>query len=108
MENDDPPQSMQPRMPPPADSVRGIASEEFLFHLYRGAELLQDARDHEAKEELEAALALQPRDAKGQDLLAVVYFRLGLYPRAIHIYEDLRRDAPKEATLLVNLSLIHI
>lgn len=108
MENDDPPQSMQPRMPAPADSVRGVASEEFLFHLYRGAELLQDARDHEAKEELEAALALQPRDAKGQDLLAVVYFRLGLYPRAIHIYEDLRRDAPKEATLLVNLALCYL
>ena len=71
--------------PPSADSVREVASEEFLFHLYRGAELLQDARVHEAKEELEAALDLQPRDPKGQDLLAVVYFRLGLYPRAIQI-----------------------
>ena len=107
MENDSPSQSMQPR-PPSVDSARGVASEEFLFHLYRGAELLQDARIHEAKEELEAALSLQPRDSKGQDLLAVVYFRLGLYPRAIQIYEALRRDAPKEAALLVNLALCYL
>ena len=91
-----------------ADSVRGIASEEFLFHLYRGAEMLQDSRVHEAKEELEAALALQPRDFKGQDLLAGVYFRLGLYPRAISIYEELRRHHPGEAALLVNLALCYL
>ncbi|CAN5538411.1 hypothetical protein BH09MYX1_BH09MYX1_07730 [soil metagenome] len=108
MENDSPPLSMQPRSTPSADSVRGVASEEFLFHLYRCAELLQDARIHEAKEELEAALSHQPRDAKWQDLLAVVYFRLGLYPRAIQIYETLRRDAPKEGTLLVNLALCYL
>jgi len=94
--------------PPPNDSVREIASEEFLFHLYRGAELLQDARVHEAKEELEAALHLQPRDPKGQDLLAVVYFRLGLYPRAIQIYEQLHRDNPRDTALLVNLALCYL
>lgn len=93
---------------PHADSVRGVASEEFLFHLYRGAEMLQDSRVHEAKEELEAALALQPRDFKGQDLLAGVYFRLGLYPRAISIYEELRRHHPGEAALLVNLALCYL
>ncbi len=109
MENDPSPLSMQPRSAATGvDSVRGVASEEFLFHLYRGAELLQDARNHEAKEELEAALSLQPRDAKGQDLLAVVYFRLGMYPRAIQIYEELRREAPKEPTLLVNLALCYL
>ena len=90
------------------DASRAIASEEFLFHLYRGAEMLQDSRVHEAKEELEAALALQPQDFKGQDLLAGVYFRLGLYPRAISIYEDLRRHHPGEAALLVNLSLCYL
>ena len=95
-------------VPRPSDSVREVASEEFLFHLYRGAELLQDARVHEAKEELEAALHLQPRDSKGQDLLAVVYFRLGLYPRAIHIYEQLHRDNPNDNALLVNLALCYL
>jgi hypothetical protein len=83
-------------------------TEDFLFHLYRGSELLQDNRVHEAKDELEQALKLQPRDAKGQDLLAVVYFRLGLYPRAIEIYEELIQEYPREAALTQNLSLCYL
>src|SRR4029079_2679341 len=78
------------------------------FHLYRGSELLQDNRALEAKEELERALHLQPHDAKGQDLLAVVYFRLGLYPRAIAIYEQLRRTSPRDPALLLNLALCYL
>src|SRR6187549_3237023 len=77
---------------PPSDS----SNEDFLFHLYRGSELLQDNRVHEAKEELERAIHLQPRDSKGQDLLAVVYFRLGVYPRAIAIFEQLRKKNPRD------------
>jgi uncharacterized protein (AIM24 family) len=88
----------------PTDS----SNEDFLFHLYRGSELLQDNRVHEAKEELERALHLQPRDSKGQDLLAVVYFRLGLYPRAINIYEQLRRTNPNDTALLLNLALCYL
>ena len=84
------------------------ATEDFLFHLYRGSELLQDNRVHEAKEELEQALKLQPRDSKGQDLLAVVYFRLGLYPRAIEIYEELMHEFPNDAALAQNLSLSYL
>ena len=45
-----------------------------------------------AKEELERALRMQPRDVEGQGLLGVVYFRLGMYPRAIEISERLSRD----------------
>ncbi|MDF2696904.1 MAG: Tetratricopeptide 2 repeat protein [Labilithrix sp.] len=88
----------------PADS----SNEDFLFHLYRGSELLQDNRVHEAKEELERALHLQPRDSKGQDLLGVVYFRLGLYPRAIQIYEQLRRKNTSDTALLLNLALCYL
>lgn len=84
------------------------SAEDFLFHLYRGSELLQDNRVHQAKEELEAALRLQPRDPKGQDLLAIVYFRLGLYPRAIEIYEELVRAFPKDASLQNNLALCYL
>lgn len=84
------------------------SAEDFLFHLYRGSELLQDDRVHQAKEELEAALRLQPRDPKGQDLLAVVYFRLGLYPRAIEIYEELVRAFPTDASLGNNLALCYL
>src|SRR5437773_10638025 len=89
-------------------SVNQDATEDFLFHLYRGSELLQDNRVHEAKEELEQALHLQPRDAKGQDLLGVVYFRLGLFPRAIAIYEQLRRKNPRDTALLLNLALCYL
>lgn len=94
--------------PPSSQTPSEAANEDFLFHLYRGSELLQDNRVHEAKEELERALHLQPRDAKGQDLLAVVYFRLGLYPRAIAIYEQLRRKNPRDTALLLNLALCYL
>jgi hypothetical protein len=89
-------------------AAQAETTEDFLFHLYRGSELLQDNRVHEAKDELEQALKLQPRDAKGQDLLAVVYFRLGLYPRAIEIYEELIHEYPREAALTQNLSLCYL
>lgn len=85
-----------------------IASEDFLFHLYRGSELLQDNRVHEAKEELEMAIRLQPLDPQGQDLLGVVYFRLGMYPRAIEIFEQLVREYPEERTPRVNLALCYL
>jgi hypothetical protein len=79
--------------------------EDFLYHLYRGSELLMQDRVVEAKEELERALELQPQDAKGQDLLAGVYFRLGVYPRAIEIWRRLVDAYPRDATLRVNLAL---
>ena len=95
--------------PPRAvDSTREGADEDFLFHLYRGSELLQDNRVHEAQEALESALTLQPRDAKGQDLLAVVYFRIGHYPRAIQIYEQLRSYSPNDPALKLNLALCYL
>lgn len=93
---------------PESDTNDEAANEDFLFHLYRGSELLQDNRAHEAKEELERALHIQPHDTKGQDLLAVVYFRLGLYPRAISIYEQLRRTSPRDPALLLNLALCYL
>lgn len=93
------------REPP---SSADVAGEDFLFHLYRGSELLQDNRVHDAKAELEQALSLQPEDPKGQDLLAIVYFRLGMYPRAIAIYERLIRDHPQAITPRVNLALSYL
>ncbi len=89
---------------PPSRTFDG---EDFLFHLYRGSELLQDNCVSEAKEELERALSMQPRDTEGQGLLGVVYFRLGLYPRAISIYEDIIRACPREVTPRINLALCY-
>ena len=85
-----------------------MATEDFLFHLYRGSELLQDNRILEAKEELEQALTMQPADAKGQDLLGAVYFRLGLYPRAIQIYEGLEGQFPSDVSIKINLALCYL
>ncbi len=92
----------------PPDSTREVATEDFLYHLYRGSELLQDNRVLEAKEELEQALTMQPADAKGQDLLGAVYFRLGLYPRAIQIYEGLEAQFPGDVSIKINLALCYL
>ena len=110
----DEPSATESRRPSPStdlatnDQPMDSSNEDFLFHLYRGSELLQDNRVHEAKEELERAIHLQPLDSKGQDLLAVVYFRLGLYPRAIQIYEQLRRRNENDTALLLNLALCYL
>lgn len=80
--------------------------EDFLYHLSRGSEFLLDDRVVEAKEELERALEYRPEDAKGQDLLAGSYFRLGVYPRAIEIWRRLVRRFPDDPTLRVNLGLV--
>lgn len=84
----------------------GSAHDDFVYHLHRGSSLLLNEQVSDAKEELERALALQPRDAKSQDLLAGVYYQLGLYPRAIRLWSGLVRSIPKEPTLRVNLALV--
>ncbi len=96
---------MSPSDAPPS---AGRYDQEFLYHLYRGSELLQDNSVDEAKAELERALKLQPKDAEGQGLLGIVYFRLGMYPRAIEIYEQLEITAPSEITPKINLALCYL
>ena len=99
--------------PPPGAAVPEAPSaaalgEEFLFHLYRGSELLQENQIYEAKTELELAMSFQPKDVEGQSLLGVTYFRLGHYPRAIQIYEELVRVRPTEVAPRVNLGLCYL
>jgi tetratricopeptide (TPR) repeat protein/uncharacterized protein (AIM24 family) len=101
----DAPGAPESENPAPSSAFNG---EDFLFHLYRGSELLQDNCVSEAKEELERALRFQPRDSEGQGLLGIVYFRLGMYPRAIGIYEDLIRNYPNEISPKVNLALCYL
>src|ERR1700723_3242246 len=86
-----------------SESSREVSQEDFLFHLYRGSELLQENRVLEAKEELESALTMQPSDPKGQDLLGAVYFRLGMCPRALQIYEGIETSFTNAASIKVNL-----
>lgn len=83
----------------------GALDEEFLYHLSRGSEFLIANQVVEAKEELEKALSYRPLDARSQDLLASVYFRLGVYPRAIEIWQNLVTTHGDDVALRVNLGL---
>lgn len=78
---------------------------QIVFHLTRGAALLEQGRTGEAKAAIDRALALSPEDPQGQCLLANAYFRLGLYPNAIEIWQKLVVSHPVDSTLRVNLSL---
>ena len=82
--------------------------DEFLQQLYRGGELLAQGKVIEAKDFLERAYQLQPRNEKGQNLLGLTYFKLGLFDRAAEIYEALVRDNPVDPTLRVNLGLVYL
>ncbi len=82
--------------------------EEFLTNLYRGGELLAAGKVIEAKDYLERAHALQPKNEKGQNLLGLTYFKLGLFDRAAEIYEALVRENPVDPTLRVNLGLVYL
>lgn len=90
---------------PPGQEVAG---EDFLFYLSRGCELLKDNQIEPAKEALELAIGLQPRDLRGQGLLGVVYFRLGMYPRAIELFQQIVVAYPDEISPKVNLSLCFV
>ena len=81
---------------------------EFLEALYRGGELLAAGQVAEAKEHLERAHALHPEDEKGQNLLGLTCFKLGLFERAGDIYSLLVRANPADPTLRVNLGLVYL
>ncbi len=81
---------------------------EHLQHLYRGGELLAAGKVIEAKDFLERAHKLQPKNEKGQNLLGLTYFKLGLFDRAAEIYEMLVRENPVDPTLRVNLGLVYL
>ncbi|HEX4622100.1 MAG TPA: tetratricopeptide repeat protein, partial [Myxococcaceae bacterium] len=82
--------------------------EEFLYALYRGGELLGAGKVIEAKDHLERAFKLQPKNEKAQNLLGLTYFKLGLFDRAAEIYEMLVRENPADPTLRVNLGLVYL
>ncbi len=82
--------------------------DDFLFHLVQGGELMRSGRMVEAKEHLEKAVSLKPDNARGQNMLGLVYFKLGLYQRAIDIGRSLIERYPEDVTLHVNLAMIHL
>jgi len=86
---------------------RSMATEEFLLLLHRSSELLRDDRSEEARNYLEEAFDAQPGDHSGQAALALVYFKLGLYPRALAIYSRLLDDHRDDPVLRLNLALVY-
>src|SRR3990172_9024286 len=91
-----------------ADADDGTVDEEFLRHLFRGGELLTGGLVDQAREALEKAYALQPKNPKAQNLLGLTYFKLGVFDKAAEIYEILVRDNPVDPTLRVNLGLVYL
>ncbi len=87
---------------------KGESDNEFLHQLYTGGELLAAGKVIEAKDYLERAHQMQPKNEKGQNLLGLTYFKLGLFDRASEIYEALVRENPTDPTLRVNLGLVYL
>jgi uncharacterized protein (AIM24 family) len=74
----------------------------------RGTELLAAGKNEEARDELERAAHLRPRNLKAHNLLGLTYFKLGLLDRAVGVYERLVQESPRDATLRTNLGLVHL
>jgi uncharacterized protein (AIM24 family) len=89
-------------------STEPATEEVFLASLYKGGELLASGKVVEAREHLEKAHQLEPKNDKAQNLLGLTYFKLGLFEQAAHIYELLVHDNPTDPTLRVNLGLVHL
>lgn len=86
---------------------RSATTEEFLLHLHRSSELLRTERAADARTAIEMAFDAQPKDPTGQASMALVYFKLGLYPRAIAIYEKLVATHPDDPVIRLNLALVY-
>ena len=85
-----------------------MTEKAYLQHLTRGGELLRSDRVHDAKSELEKALALKPGDGKILNLLGLACFRLEDYGRALEIYRDLVAKQPYDSSLRLNLGLVFL
>jgi hypothetical protein len=86
--------------------ARASATEEFLIQLHRTTELLRANRHEDARRTLADAFEAQADDPSGQASLALVYFKLGLYPRALSLYRRLVEEYPADPVLSLNLSLV--
>jgi len=81
---------------------------DFVHRLVRGSELLSGGDASGARALLEQALRLQPGNERGQNLLALSYFKLGMFQRAEELYRALIVDHPDDATLRMNLGLVFL
>lgn len=79
---------------------------DFVHRLVRGADLLQAGDADQSRVMLERALQLRPNNERGQNLLALSYFKLGQLDQAENIYRTLSLAHPEDAALRVNLGLV--
>lgn len=79
---------------------------DFVHRLVRGADLLQAGDADQSRVMLERALRLRPDNERGQNLLALSYFKLGQLDQAERIYRTLSAAHPEDAALRVNLGLV--
>ncbi|HUT99901.1 MAG TPA: tetratricopeptide repeat protein [Myxococcota bacterium] len=82
--------------------------DDFLYHFYRGSEMLSCGRLEEAREHLEKAGELKPDNSRCQNLLGLVYLKLSNFEQSIAIYRGLVERFPEEETLRVNLASVYI
>jgi uncharacterized protein (AIM24 family) len=90
-----------------ADEVEGI-DEEFLYHLNRGSELLSRGEADGAREQLERAQDLRPKDSKVLGLLGQTYYKLARYEDATAAWQRVVDDNPVEPAARVNLGLANL
>lgn len=81
---------------------------DYLHFLYQGSEHLSAGDLNGAREALEKSYRLKPRHQKTASLLALTYFKLGVYDRALDLYHQLCDDHPTDPTLRVNMALVHL
>lgn len=80
--------------------------EDLAYYLEQGDEHLAHHRLEDARIALERAYQIEPEDSRTQNLLGLVYFKLGLLEAARALYDRLVVDHPSEAPLWVNLGLV--
>lgn len=84
------------------------ASDDVAPLLSQANELINRNELPPARDLLERAISLQPKNQKVQSLLGMACFKLGHLERAAELYELLVRENPVEPTLRVNLGLVYL
>ena len=80
----------------------------FLLHLQKGKEYFDRNQLQSAREELEAARLMRPRDEKVLNMLGMTYFKLDMLSEAEEMYMSLAANNPDIYTLQSNLGLIQL
>jgi len=80
--------------------------EEFLKLFKEGRELFDNGKIEDAMRTLEKAHRLSPSSEGVENLLGMIYFNIGDFPKAEIIYKKLLKRNPNNLTLRVNLGLI--